>query len=45
LGETHVDRSFTVDLSEVNVNWSRGVFGPLRGQLTRGDFQKSGTPR
>ena len=43
LGETPVDQSCTVDLSEVTVNWSRGVFGPLCGQLVRGDFQKSGT--
>lgn len=42
LGESSVDQSFTVDLSEVTVNWSRGVFGPQRGRLIRGEIQKAG---
>ncbi len=43
LGESSVDQSFTVDLSDVTVNWSRGVFGPQRARLIRGDIQEAGT--
>jgi enamine deaminase RidA (YjgF/YER057c/UK114 family) len=42
LGESSVDPSFIVDVSEVSVNWSRGVFGPLSGRLIRGDIQSGG---
>jgi hypothetical protein len=36
LGATQVGDDFTVDLSDVSVNWARGVFGPLNGTLVRG---------
>jgi enamine deaminase RidA (YjgF/YER057c/UK114 family) len=45
LGESAVDASFNVDVSEVSVNWSRGVFGPLAGQLIHGDVQSGGIPQ
>jgi hypothetical protein len=43
LGECTVGPAFNVDVSELSVNWSRGVFGPLIGQLIRGDIQTGGT--
>jgi enamine deaminase RidA (YjgF/YER057c/UK114 family) len=45
LGESSVDPSFKVDVSKVSVNWSSGVFGPLDGQLIRGDIQSGGLPQ
>lgn len=40
LQSTSVGDQFDVDLAEVRVNWSRGIFGPLDGQLVRGRFQQ-----
>lgn len=42
LGDSSVESSFMVDLSEVSMNWSRGAFGPLNGRLIRGNVRRGG---
>lgn len=37
LASTRVGDDFSVDLSEIGVNWSRGIFGPLNGKLVRSE--------
>ncbi|MFT5327503.1 MAG: enamine deaminase RidA (YjgF/YER057c/UK114 family) [Planctomycetaceae bacterium] len=36
LAATEVGDDFTVNLSDVSVNWAQGVFGPFNGTLVRG---------
>ena len=40
LASTEVGDGFLVDLSEISVNWSRGIFGPLNGEPVRGDVRR-----